>query len=410
MSNLIAFTKSNIESIAAPKTKGREYYKDANTGFLKLAVTANGTKSFFVQKKVNGESKRVTLGRFPELTIQNAKKLAAEKLNLMSLGINPLAKERDTRQRLISLKQVFTEYLEATSLKPNTISNYHTVLNKYFDDWKGKPLIEIKRGEVLQKFNEISESYPSSANKAFRVLRSLLNFAMGKYENSDGEPYITSNPVDKLKQLKAWHKESRRSSYINQSHLSLWFRTVLEYRDSNFDNEQLVADFLIVGIMTGLRRNELLGLKVDDISFTECSMCISDTKNSSTHKLPLTPLLESILRKRCDIAKFGYIFENPHTRKNVVDLRRLIGKVREDSGIEFTPHDLRRTFATYAGAAGISELTVKKLMNHKEKANVTMGYVVNSVDSLREPMLAINDYIFKFLSEAQRAVLNSLST
>jgi integrase len=68
------------------------------------------------------------------------------------------------------------------------------------------------------------------------------------------------------------------------------------------------------------------------------------------------------------------------------------------SGIDFTLHDLRRTFSTIAESLDIPAYAIKRLLNHKMPSDVTAGYIVMDVERLREPMQKITDYILKSAS------------
>lgn len=66
------------------------------------------------------------------------------------------------------------------------------------------------------------------------------------------------------------------------------------------------------------------------------------------------------------------------------------------SGVVFTLHDLRRTFATVAEGLDIAGYTLKRLLNHTIHGDVTAGYIVTDVERLRGPM----ERISRFLSAA----------
>ena len=70
------FTKQFIESLAVPNKGSRDYYKDSKVFGLELMVTNTGAKSFSVRRKKNSKTIRVALGRYPEVSIENAKNLA----------------------------------------------------------------------------------------------------------------------------------------------------------------------------------------------------------------------------------------------------------------------------------------------------------------------------------------------
>jgi predicted DNA-binding protein len=69
--------------------------------------------------------------------------------------------------------------------------------------------------------------------------------------------------------------------------------------------------------------------------------------------------------------------------------------VIERSGVTFTTHDLRRTFATVADSLDIPGYAVKALLNHKTGADVTVGYIIADVERLRGPMQRITDYLLR---------------
>jgi integrase len=100
-----------------------------------------------------------------------------------------------------------------------------------------------------------------------------------------------------------------------------------------------------------------------------------------------------LLTRRKAGAVGDYVFEGVHGRLS--NLRYPLEAVRKVSGITFTPHDLRRTFSTVADSRDVPAYAVKALLNHKNSADVTQGYVVVMVERLRGPMQRqrITDYI-----------------
>lgn len=90
---------------------------------------------------------------------------------------------------------------------------------------------------------------------------------------------------------------------------------------------------------------------------------------------------------------------------NIIEPRKQMAKVIEETAISFTVHDLRRTFITIAESLDIPAYALKRLLNHKMTSDVTAGYIMLDVERLRKPMQMIADYIlgqirFKELSIA----------
>lgn len=77
--------------------------------------------------------------------------------------------------------------------------------------------------------------------------------------------------------------------------------------------------------------------------------------------------------------------------------------VIKNSGVQFTVHDLRRTFITIAESLDITAYALKRLMNHKMSNDVTAGYIIVDVERLRKPMQLITDYILKCMEVIESA-------
>lgn len=74
--------------------------------------------------------------------------------------------------------------------------------------------------------------------------------------------------------------------------------------------------------------------------------------------------------------------------------------------MEFSSHDLRRTFSTIADSLNIGFYATKRLLNHKMRHDVTAGYIVSDVERLRAPMEAISQTILQIVGRAPANVVN----
>ena len=87
--NIFNFTKKVLDTIELPSTGKRYYFYDTKIRGLELMVTEQGTKSFKVYRKFNGKPVRVTLGKYPEMTVENARNEAQSVIAKMLKGSNP---------------------------------------------------------------------------------------------------------------------------------------------------------------------------------------------------------------------------------------------------------------------------------------------------------------------------------
>ena len=403
MTNKISFTKQFLTEISPPAIKSREYFYDAKVNGLSLQVTQKGTKSFQVYRKIDGIPVRVTLGRFPDMTIDQARRMAMKKLSDMAEGINPntekkkqKAQEKESKDQSITLSEVFEDYLRVRkNLAANTVSGYKTLINKYLYSWLSKPLDNINRGMIAKKHEEISKHSETSANKTMRVVRALFNFANGQYEDASGQTLFPDNPVSRLSHTRAWNKEKRRQSVIERSQLKPWYEAVNSLSESGGSFDGVVRDYLLFVLFTGLRRREAAMLKWAYVNMEDKLFIVRETKNGTDLKLPYSDFVGKIISKRLLHKNSDYVFSGGHDNAYINDPRKQILKVREQSDVYFTIHDLRRTFITIAESLDISTMALKMLVNHSLGNDVTSGYVIMDVERLRSPVELISKSIEK---------------
>jgi integrase len=387
-------TKCTVDKLSLPisntpgKTAQQRFYDDTLKGFG-IRVTSGGTKAFFVEKRVNRKSQRITIGRYGELTVEQARKEAQKILGLIATGINPMAEKQAIKVREIRLCEAFDDYIQARKgLKERTLYDYKRLIKTGFSKWKDKSLTSITKDNISKHHEHLGHEHGEAyANYAMRLLRAIFNFAIAKYEDEAGRSLISENPVKRLSQTRAWYRVDRRRSFIPSHKLALWYQGV-----QNLSNHTL-RDYLQFILFTGLRRQEAAMLKWTDIDLNAKTFTITDTKNRHPHTLPLTDFLYELL---CQLKKTSiniYVFSGTGVAGHIVEPRKQIAKVTKETGIEFTVHDLRRTFITIAESIDISAYALKRLMNHHMSGDVTAGYIMTDVERLRKPMQQITDYL-----------------
>lgn len=385
-----SLTKKVIDDFPAPED-GRSFIADTKVPGLLVQVTANGTKSFQVYRKANGKPVRVTLGRYPDMTIEQARKAGMEALSKLAGGMNPNDQKKEERVKAVTLAEAFTDYLGTRKdLKPKTLKDYERVIGTAFADWRTKPLLSITKDMVSKRHKQLGEQNGEAwANLSMRVLRALFNFAAGQYEDGQGRSLIAENPVKRLSQTRAWYRVERRQTVIKPHELQAWFSGVMAL------SSDTLRDYLLLMVLTGLRRNEAAKLQWADVDLTAKTLTVRDPKNRRDHTLPLSDFLFDMLTRRKAGAINEYVFPGTGAGGYIVEPRKQMARVTETSGVQFTVHDLRRTFITIAESLDIPAYALKRLLNHASGADVTAGYIVASTERLREPMQKITDYVLK---------------
>lgn len=384
-------TKINVDDAQLPVGKDQIFYRDDQLKGFALRVTASGTKSFVVEKNIDNKVRRITLGKYGALTVEQARKEAQKVIGQIATGINPIAEKQALKINSITLDEVFNDYKQARkSLKHNTLYNYERVLTIAFAGWENKPLLSITKDKVAKHHEKLGkENGKAYANLAMRLLRALFNFAAGQYEDAQGKALITDNPVKRLSQTRAWYRVERRQTFIKVHELAPWYMGVQQLQN------EVLRDYLLLILLTGLRRQEAATLRWDQVDLTAKTLTALDTKNHESHTLPLSNYLYELLLSRSQGKVNDYVFPGTGAAGYIIEPRKQMANVTKFSGIHFTVHDLRRTFITIAEGLDISAYALKRLMNHKMSGDITAGYIVTDVERLRKPMQQITDYFLK---------------
>jgi len=372
-----------------PKTNQQLVFDSVLPGFG-IRITENN-KAYFAQKRVGRKVVRFTIGPCNQIIPENARKIARDKLYEMSKGLDlNLIKQVKFAESDITLKKCFDDFVGVRSLKPNTFREYNRAMRSTFWDWQTKPLVSITKDMVQAKFKKVSsESGPALANHEFRILRALINFAKGQYENSKGESLINVNPVNRLSETKSWHRIKRRQTIIDKSDLPKWFKAVCNLANEDF------RDYLTLLLLTGVRRSEGFQLKWSDIDLRNKSFIIQDTKNHNPLSLPMGDFLYKMFKERKKSSKSEWVFPGTGKTKHMVEPKGALTEIKEATGIKFSFHDLRRLFITTTDSLDISTYAMKALVNHSLNGDVTGGYIVSDPQRLKEPMQRIETHLLK---------------
>jgi len=111
MEQRINFTKSNLDALPQPPKGKRSLYYDTKMPHLAVRVSDTGNKSFLVYRWVEGRALKRTLGRYPTITIEQARRQAESYNVQLSNGTDPLDEKREQREEP-TLQEVFGLYIE----------------------------------------------------------------------------------------------------------------------------------------------------------------------------------------------------------------------------------------------------------------------------------------------------------
>ena len=397
-------TKSFVDKATAPANKDQIFYRDEELKGFALRITSSGTKSFVVEKLIGNKVKRITLGKYGALSVEQARKEAQKLIGQIVTGKDPVAEKQAARVKGVTLKEVFEAYLAARkSLKSSTIKGYKNVYDLALSKWHSKPIVEISKDMIAAHHKSLGENHGEAyANLTMRFLRALFNFAAAKYEDTQGKSLILENPTKRLSQTRAWYRVERRKTMIKSHELAVWYQGVQQLLTvRSLDNAMMWQDYFLLVLFTGLRRTEAASIRASRVDLKSKTFTVYDTKNHEDHTLPMSDFLFDLFERRIKANPGSeFIFPSNSASGHITDPKKAVARIVETSGITFTTHDLRRTFITLAESLDIAAYTLKRLLNHKMRNDVTAGYIVADVERLRKPMQLITDNLLKAIEIA----------
>jgi integrase len=375
---------------------GQVIYRDDELIGFGLRVT-RGAMSYIAECRVNGINRRITIAPHGRLNPEAARAEAQKLLAVMTRGRDPRAEEAKQKIAQVTLGQVLDDYLASRMLRPNSIRSLTAIMRRCLGDWISLPVASITKDMVETRHRELTRvtrqgtSGKAQANIAMERLGILINFAMNKYE-IDGQPIIHKNPVDRLSQIRAWHRIPPRQNVIPAHKLNEWYQAVKSLKDTK------VRDYLLLLLLTGLRRTEAATLKWSDIDLEARVLTIRPeiAKNHHEHRLPLPDFLYVLFRERKNkVGGSQFVFPGRGGKHHVVDSGHVIQGVVNSCCYQFTLHDLRRPFLSTAEMLEVPHYALKKLANHASGRDVTAGYVVVNAERLRVYMAKISEHFLK---------------
>lgn len=381
-------TNSSVTKTEPPENDFKIYWDDDLTGFG-LRVTASGAKSYIAESRVDGRTRRVTLGKHGVLTANEARKRARTMLGQMADGVDPVAAQRRQRAVSVTLTEVAKSYLcyrrtsSGLPLKERSKADIRYHLSTSLAPWQHRPVVNITREQVQRCYAALAERGVAQANQAMRILSSLLNYASSAYRTPEGERIISDNPAAVLRETNTLRAVQPKSTRVPIERLGEWWSAVQALRtDPGLSTaSRSAADLIALLTLTGLRLGEARAIRWSDVDVERFTLTLVDTKNRTDVVLPLSDIALRIIKARPTGS--SYIF-SPRSKRSKLphlkDCRRELDLLDKQTGIVVTAHDLRRTFRSVAAACNIELWRCKALMNHKQNDDVTLAHYTELSD------------------------------
>jgi len=378
MPKKITFTKKKLESLPLPSGQSREEYYDDQVHNLMVRVSSSGMLTFYVRRKVDGISRRILIGRFPDLSIDQARKKAGDILHaIANKTVDFSSGAPDIEPRVYTVMELFDLYME--SYAKDRCTRYNDMrkdFHRYINDWKNRNHTSITSIDVQNRLNHVRDKNGlSAANHLLILMRAAMNWNL-----KNGT--ISSNPWAGVKQ----YKVQARERFLRPDEMIAFF-------DALKKQDELIRDYVLISLYTGARRSNVLAMRWDQIDLDLAVWRIPLTKNKESQFIPLTSSAVELLRRRHDGKKGPWVFPGRDGEHHLVEPKRPWCKLLEDAKIkDLRIHDLRRTLASYMAMDNQSLQIIGKALGHKSVAS-TQIYSRLMNDPVRKAMESAQEQI-----------------
>jgi integrase len=336
----------------------------------------NGVKTFVVLYRVDGRLRRLTLGRYPRLSLADARGLARKALASAVRGEDPAA-EKTARREAATFGEVAKEYIERHAKQHDrSWREKERMLDKdVLPAWRSMRAQDIAARDVRDLVDGIRDGIgdrrgaPIVANRTFGLIRRVFNWAAAPDRAMVPQHHNPCRGMDRPA------PESQRERVLDAAEI----RQVWQALDAE---DVYSATIFRLLLLTAQRGGEVRTMRWDelDLSAGWWTITAERAKNGRAHRVPLVPdavaLIEALPRFEDSPGVFPSVRAAAGCRETI---SKAVARVREKSGVAFWPHDLRRTVATQLGSLGVARLTISKLLNHTERG-VTSIYERHTYD------------------------------
>jgi integrase len=335
----------------------RRELPDAGCAGLYLIVQTSGVRSFAVRYRYGGRSVKLTLGKWPTMTLADARKATADAQHALARGNNPAKARQDAKRKADAAKAdtltaICENYLKREGGKLRTLDQRVSILKRLIYPALGdKPIGSIKRSEIVAMLDKIEDhNGPRAADVALGVLRRILHW----HEQRTDE---FRSPVIRGMGNRQDNVEHRRERILDDAELrAVW--------DATADNTTFSALVRFL-LLTSARRDEGAAIKRDEIGADGVWVLpASRSKTKTEIARPLSKAALAILAEQPRIDGCDYVFTStgigpfkscPH------------GKLKLDAAAGVTGwrlHDLRRTARSLLSRAGITADISERCLGH----------------------------------------------
>ena len=366
----------------------------AVTGFG-LRCYAGGVRTWIYRYRAAGVGRRVasqtvTLGSWPKVSAETARRAALTQAGAVAGGRDPAAERREERRREKATLQVALDDYER-SLMQRRIVNVKTIMSALR---RGLPKLMANDVRTITRADYVTAIAAIERDGRMGAAEDLRKHCRTFAEWCVARGLADYNPLAGLRRPRLTRAErlevTERGRALSDS----------EFRDVWQTSENLgsFGGLMQLALLTGMRRGELSGLRWEDINTDRIVLDARHTKTGVDHEIPLTGLMRQVLANQLRTGS-ALVFPSSRTNTRILGWTKLVKRLVAASGVKLTMHDTRRTCRTLMSRLEVPEDIAELAIGH-QRADLVARYNFDQAWRRRvEAFERVSTHITQIISE-----------
>ena len=337
--------------------KGQEEFYDSGFklgGSFGIRVSRHGTKAFFLIYPLHNKRKRITLGLYPVISLEQARQRACTALRRAEAGFDPAAEKQHRRnaETFRELAMLFLKHKGPTAYRPATLKEYKRIIDvELSPQWGDRKAEDISSSDIISLVEEISadRNSPVMANRTRSLVKILFEFGLSRR-------IIRHNPVKNITRVTS---EAKRDRILSLEEIRLLWEALEP-------EPKVIQGIFKLLLLTGQKPGTVMQMKWSDIMVDKW-VVLRSSDNKLLHQIHLSPLaLETLRRAQGTSSPSAYVFSSSRGSP-VTHIRKAAGRLntRMRAKTRWCPSDLRRTAGFHMQELGLRPDVVEIILGRR---------------------------------------------
>lgn len=411
-------TRLTLRSVEAAQARDREYVIwDEDIPGFGLRVFPSGKRSYIIQYRAKGRSRRYTVGMHGVWTPETARREAKVQLGLVAKGENP-AEDRKISHKAITVKGLCELYIKDMDAglilgkggrpkKASTIAiDKGRILRHIIPLLGTRRVQDLTRAEMIKVMNDITAGRTRAVIKTKKLrgkavvsggpgaARRTIGFLGGILTYAVNAGIIERNPVHGIQRPKG-NARTRRLSEAEYRTLGAMLAEAAKDEDN-----AVIVEIIRQLALTGCRRSEIVKLQWSEVDYDGSCLRLADSKEGASVRAVGLSVIER-LEGRMQSKKGEFVFPGRAPDQPFGYFDNRWKRIFDGSPLsDVTAHILRHSFSSIANDLGFTEVTIAALIGHA-KGSITGRYIHTLDTALIMAADNISGYIEGLLNGAQ---------